>query len=257
MYFRFRLLTMNRLHIFFCLLCFFLLGSACKNESAQIVKRDLPKLQYELVKPQFSEEKPLPLLVVLHGRGSNAENSMNWASQLGKEWLVVTIQAPHLMEIEKYQWYPMEFQGKKRIYDYNDMLESKDLVLNTIRHLQQENSINDQKIVVAGFSQGAYMAGLIALEEPSIVEGVAILSGGLVPEVEIGKKLGESWRDLEVFISHGRQDAVLDFEEARASANFLAELDIKVTARWYDSGHTISSQNFQDLYNWLEMMRVK
>lgn len=248
---------MNKLHIFICLLCSIFIALACKFEAKESKENLLPALEYESFIPQNASVEAHPLLVVLHGRGSNAMNSMQWASQLGKDWLVVTAQGPYQMGQGKHQWYPLEIKGTERFYQYPAVQQSKEQVVQLIEKLCSEHPIQKDKIVVLGFSQGAMMSSVLALDEPELFAGIGILSGGIPVEAKKGKSLAPKWRDLELFISHGRQDAVLDYNTAQSDANFLAELDVKVTARWYDSGHTISSQNFQDLYAWLEALRVK
>ncbi len=248
---------MNKLHIFICLLCSFLMALSCKYEAPESKENLLPALEYELSTPQNGTPEAHPLLIVLHGRGSNAANSMQWASQLGNDWLVVTAQGPYKMAEDKYQWYPLELRGSERIYEYAAVQESKQHVVQLINSLCKKHSIQKDKIVLMGFSQGAFMASVLALEEPELFAAIGILSGGIPVEAKKGKSLDPKWKNLDLFISHGRQDAVLDYNAAQTDANFLAELDIKVTARWYDSGHTISGQNFQDLYGWLEGIRIK
>lgn len=248
---------MNKLHIFICLLCSIFMALACKYDSPEKKEILLPELKYELSMPQNEGDEPHPLLIVLHGRGSNAANSMQWARQLGRDWLVVTAQAPYPMGEDRHQWYPLEIRGKERFYEYSAALESKQQVTQLLNSLCSEHPIQKDKIVVIGFSQGGFMTSILALENPELFAGIGILSGGIPKEAKEGRSLDPKWKDLNLFISHGRQDAVLDYNAAQSDATFLAELDIKVTARWYDSGHTISGQNFQDLYGWLESVRQK
>jgi predicted esterase len=61
-----------------------------------------------------------------------------------------------------------------------------------------------EKIVFAGFSQGAMTAMDLALDHDVTVGGVAMLSGAPIVVEEWAKKVGTRHKGIKVYISHGR-----------------------------------------------------
>lgn len=86
-----------------------------------------------------------------------------------------------------------------------------------------------------------------ALNEPEKIKGIAIMSGRLLPNVKPLIADEKRLEKLKVFISHGRQDAVLHFPFATDAVAYLQSKGITPEFHQYDEGHTINKQMFDDV----------
>ena len=59
-------------------------------------------------------------------------------------------------------------------------------------------------------------------------------------------------RGLQVFISHGRQDSIIPFAQARASKELLDPLGLDLSYTEYDMPHGINAQCLEDVDAWLK-----
>jgi phospholipase/carboxylesterase len=65
-------------------------------------------LEYIVRKPIVESKNP-PLLILLHGYGSNKEDLFSFAEELPKELLIISAQAPYEMGYGGYAWYAINF----------------------------------------------------------------------------------------------------------------------------------------------------
>ena len=54
-----------------------------------------------------------------------------------------------------------------------------------------------------------------------------------------------------IYISHGTNDDLINYETSKESLNFYIENDIKFKFEKYDQGHGINKQNLESMINWL------
>jgi phospholipase/carboxylesterase len=60
-----------------------------------------------------------------------------------------------------------------------------------------------------------------------------------------------TYKDLDVFASHGSVDQVIPVEWARKTPGFLEKLKIEHEYKEYPVGHGVAPQNFFDLLSWI------
>jgi phospholipase/carboxylesterase len=95
-----------------------------------------------------------------------------------------------------------------------------------------------ERVVLAGFSQGAMLALDVALAGAPGVDRVAALSGVLLAESVPGLRAVHAVRPA-VFIAHGRHDPVLPFAEGELAKGLLERNGYTVTWRPFEGGHEI------------------
>jgi phospholipase/carboxylesterase len=125
-------------------------------------------------------------------------------------------------------------------------------ILDFIESLKNELDFDDKQVYMMGFSQGGIMSYSVALTEPEKIKGIAVMSGRLLPEVKPLIADEKRIEKLNVFVSHGRQDAVLNFPFAIDAVSYLQSKGIKPEFHQYDDGHTINKQMFDDVNLWLK-----
>ena len=209
-------------------------------------------LQYLIKKPKNILDKN-PLLLLLHGYGSNEQDLFSFANELPDHYFVVSARAPFDLQYGSYAWYAINFDAdENKFSDINQAKSSRDLVANFIDELLAKYPINTEEVTLIGFSQGAILSYAIALSNPEKVQSIAAMSGYLNPEMLSDNYLKNNLSNLKCFISHGSVDQVVPVDWGRKAKPFLENLGISCEYKEYPIGHGISPQNFNDLLQWLD-----
>jgi len=208
-------------------------------------------LVYQIRKPKTKAVKN-PLLLLLHGYGSNEEDLFSFASELPDEYYVVSARAPYDLQYGSYAWYAINFDAdQNKFSDHDQAIISRDLVANFIDELLANFPIDASNVTLIGFSQGSILSYSIALSYPEKVQKVAAMSGYLNIDINKENYQDNDFSNLKIFASHGTADQVIPVEWARKSPAILEGLGIKTTYKEYPIGHGVSPQNFYDLKSWL------
>lgn len=211
----------------------------------------MSSLYYLVREPKIIRDKN-PLLLLLHGYGSNEEDLFSFAQELPDNYFVISARAPYPLPPYGNAWYAIHFDADENKFSDNDEAkDSRDLIVRFIDELLQKYPIDPANVTLIGFSQGAILSYSVALSFPEKVHRVAALSGYLNPDI-----LDENFRNNDLsgskfFISHGTVDQVIPVEWARKSPEFLKGLGIDAVYKEYPVGHGVAPQNFYDMKNWL------
>ena len=208
-------------------------------------------LEYIIREPKIKLEKN-PLLLLLHGYGSNEQDLFSFASELPEEYYIVSARAPYDLTYGSYAWYAINFDADQNKFSDNDQaIISRDIVAGFIDELVSNYPIDANNVTLIGFSQGTILSYAIALSYPEKVQRVVAMSGYINPEILEKNYLKNSFSNLQLFVSHGTADQVIPVEWGRKAKPFLENLGINVTYKEYPIGHGVSPQNFYDFKNWL------
>jgi len=209
-------------------------------------------MNYLIQKPQTQQEK-YPLLLLLHGYGSNAEDLFSFAQELPKNCYVISLQAPHSLMYSSYAWYAINFDAdENKFSDIAQAKESVVLIKNQIKQFCSELPIDKDNVTLIGFSQGAILSYAVAFSFPELVKNVVALSGYINKEMADENYLKNNFSHLSIFASHGTVDQVIPVDWARKTPIILDNLNIKNTYKEYPVGHGIAPQNFFDFKKFIE-----
>ena len=208
-------------------------------------------LQHLVREPKISLEKN-PLLLLLHGYGSNEEDLFSFAAELPDDSFVISVRAPYNLEPYGHAWYAIHFDADENKFSDNEQAkESVVLIGSFIDEIVKQYPIDIKNVTLIGFSQGAILSYATALTYPEKISKVVALSGyfnqDLAPEVIDTKGISH----LKFFISHGTVDQVIPIDWARKAKPALENLGLEVVYHEYSVGHGVAPQNFFDFKNWL------
>ncbi|MGG5600654.1 alpha/beta hydrolase [Myroides sp. C8-3] len=208
-------------------------------------------INYIIREPKVKMEKN-PLLLLLHGYGSNEEDLFSFASELPDHYYIVSAQAPYPVPPYGYAWYAIHFDADANKFSDDDQaIESRDKLVQFIGELQEKYRIDPQNINLIGFSQGAILSYAIALSYPEKINKVVALSGYFNANIiKAGFEEGD-FSQLQFFASHGTVDQVIPVDWARKTAPILDVLKIKHTYKEYPVGHGVHPLNFADFKDFL------
>ena len=194
-----------------------------------------------------------PLLLLLHGYGSNEEDLFSFASELPEEYFVVSVRAPYELGYGSYAWYAINFDAdENKFSDIPQAQQSRDLITNFIDELIANYPIDSNKVTLIGFSQGTILSYAIALSYPEKIQRLVAMSGYLNSEMAKPNFEDNDFSNLKIFASHGSVDQVVPIDWVRKAAPILTQLGIEVVYKEYPIGHGVAPQNFYDFKNWLQ-----
>jgi phospholipase/carboxylesterase len=208
---------------------------------------------HHLIREPKNKKDKNPLLLLLHGYGSNEEDLFSFASELPDEYFVVSAQAPFDMTYGSYAWYAINFDAdENKFSDLGQARASRDIIAGFIDELVAHYAIDADNVTLIGFSQGCILSYAVALSYPDKIKRVVAMSGYLNTEIAVDDFTENDFSNLKIFASHGTVDQVIPVEWARNSIPVIEKLGIPVVYKEYPVGHGVAPQNFFDFKNWLQ-----
>lgn len=206
---------------------------------------------YHLIREPKVKLDKNPLLLLLHGYGSNEEDLFGFAAQLPDEYLIISARAPYSLPPYGHAWYAIDFDADMNKFTDNvQAAQSRDLIAKFIDEVVNAYLVDKNKVTLIGFSQGAILSYSVALSYPEKVSRVAALSGYLNMDI-IEDVNSRDISKLRFFVSHGAQDQVIPVEWARKAPEYLEAKGLETEYHEYPVGHGVAPQNFYDLLAWL------
>ena len=194
-----------------------------------------------------------PLLLLLHGYGSNEEDLFSFATELPDEYYVISARAPYDMMYGSYAWYAINFDAdENKFSDIEQAKTSRDLISNFIDELLANYAIDSENVTLIGFSQGCILSYAVAVSYPEKIKRVVAMSGYFNAEIATENFKENDFSNLKIFASHGSVDQVVPVDWARKAEPTLKQLGIDIVYKEYPIGHGVSPQNFYDFKNWLQ-----
>lgn len=218
-------------------------------QAASAVHDDLP-LKYLEQAP--AESRNQPLVIFLHGYGSNEADLFGLHERLPATYTYLSARAPQTLEEGSYQWFHRKGQGA---YDgvTEELASSAELIGQFVRAAVAKYHTQPDKVVLVGFSQGAVMAYEVGLRHPQSVRGIAALSGKILPLLAAQVNNSPELQRLGIFIGHGIVDPRLPYSDALEAHRLLREASLQPQFHAYPGlGHSISEAEIEDLKAWLQ-----
>ena len=207
---------------------------------------------HHLVREPKTKKEKNPLLLLLHGYGSNEEDLFSFAGELPEEYYVVSARAPFDLSYGSYAWYAINFDAdENKFSDIGQARASRDIIARFIDELVANYAIDAENVTLIGFSQGCILSYAVAVSYPEKVQRVVAMSGYWNPEIAVDDYLENDCSKLRIFASHGTVDQVIPVEWARKSIPALQVLGIEIVFKEYMVGHGVAPQNFFDFKHWL------
>lgn len=208
-------------------------------------------LHYIIKEPKVILEKN-PLILLLHGYGSNEEDLFSFASELPDNYYIVSARAPYPLPPYGNAWYAIDFDANmNKFSDDEQAIESRDLIVSFIDELLQKYPIDSDDINLIGFSQGAILSYAIALSYPDKINKVVALSGYFNQNIIKEGFENNDFSNLKFFVSHGIVDQVIPIDWARKNPEILNALKVSNVYHEYNVGHGVDPKNFYDFKEFL------
>tara|TARA_R110002073_G_scaffold8207_3_gene45749 strand:+ start:37630 stop:38271 length:642 start_codon:yes stop_codon:yes gene_type:complete len=210
----------------------------------------MDKLHYVVRQPKIVSKNP-PLLILLHGYGSNELDLFSFAEELPDQLLIVSLRAPYEMGYGGYAWYAINLDSENnKLSDLNQARESLQKITELIDEVKEKYSTDSNNTFLLGFSQGAILSYALSFNFPSKVQHIIALSGYL--NTELLPEVIENKFSTDYYISHGSVDQVIPVDWARKASPYLDSLGLQNIYSEYPVGHGVAPQNFFSFKKWIE-----
>ena len=212
----------------------------------------IPLSLEHIIRPATPTSSNSPVLIMLHGYGSNEDDLFSFASELPQELFIISVRAPYNLEPYGHAWYAINFdadQGKWS--DDEQAIASRDKIAAFIGEACKAYQLNSENVTLLGFSQGTILSYAVALSYPEKVKNVIALSGYINEGILLAGSEDKDYSKLNFYCSHGQVDAVIPMEWAQRAPKFLDKLQIKNVFEEFPVGHGVAPQNFHSFKKWL------
>ncbi|MEO5826245.1 MAG: alpha/beta hydrolase-fold protein [Gemmatimonadales bacterium] len=193
-----------------------------------------------------------PVIVLLHGRGSDERDLFPLGRELHPTATVVSVRAPFPGAPWGYgggwAWYRFMGGTAPEPESFAGGQEALDAFIRT--DLPTKLGFVPRQLVVGGFSQGGTSALGFALRNPGRVAGVMVFSGFLAdhPSIDVAR-IGAT----PVWWGHGTADAAIGFEKAEAGWAALTGAGTALTSVTRTGmGHSIDEVELTSAREWLD-----
>lgn len=192
-----------------------------------------------------------PLLLLLHGVGSNERSMAQLAPAFDPRFIVVSARSPITLGPDAYAWFHVAFTPNGPSIDAREAEAGWAHIARFIDEAVETYDADPARVFVAGFSQGGIMALAALLTSPERIAGAVAMSGRLLPEVLPHAASPERLQDKPVLIVHGVADETLGIHFARQAREQLQRFPLAVTYRELSMGHSIVPQSLALVREWL------
>jgi phospholipase/carboxylesterase len=208
-------------------------------------------LRYEQVVPGDAQDGA-PLVVLLHGRGSDRHDLLGLAPHLAPGAVVVTPEAPHPGMPWGYgpgwAWY--RYLGGS-LPEPDSFEASQQALAEFLAEIPSKLPVRTGPVVLGGFSQGGTMSVAYALRNPGVVPMVLCMSGFLAEHPTV-RATPDTVRGTRFFWGHGTMDPSIPFSQGQEGRAALRAAGAEMETRDYPIGHSISPDEAADIRAWIE-----
>lgn len=197
----------------------------------------------------YEPNYPYPLLVFLHGHGSNEEQVLRLAPRLSRRnYVAIGLRGPHAVERDDYDrpgfTWPTDGGSDGLVEDY---------LISAVEQTRRYYHIHSERIFLAGVCEGAAIAYRLGLSFPDKLGGVIALNG-CMPAPGPSRPLFRlpELRQLKVMIGHGIANAVVPLSMARRDYMALYAAGLDVEMRTYPTTHRLHADMLRDVNRWIQ-----
>ena len=225
---------------------------ACDDHGAA-ARADAPHFVEKIVAPRRAIPGELPpLLVMLHGLGSNESDLVPIGTELDPRLLIVGVRAPRPYH-QGFAWFRIDWRPDGSLVP--DLAQAKETLGDVARWLGEAPTrlgADPKQVYLFGFSQGAMMSLGVLRTAPEHVAGVIALSGKF-DDALFGKTRASpaAIARVALFVAHGTDDDLLPVRDGRAIRDLFDPVVRDFTYHEYPIPHAIAPTEVHDIATWL------
>ncbi len=159
-------------------------------------------MMYEVFTPnKYVSTKEYPLLFILHGNDENlkiAKEGWAYKTALERDFIVVYVQSSQVRTSNSFVW-------------TNSFATTREDLLACFNKIKLEYSIDEDKVIIAGFSAGAKAAMSIAMNNTFKIKGFISLCGLMFDDLTDENLQDAKKKGLKAVLADGEKSSYKDF----------------------------------------------
>lgn len=194
-----------------------------------------------------------PLVIGLHGRGSNAEDLAGLAPALEPGWRYLFPQAPQRLDLggwgASFSWYePIMSEEERRaapqagVRVSPQVLAAREQLRGFLREVHERLAVPPSRSALIGFSQGAAMTLDTGLRADPPYAALVAMSGFLPEDDDLPAVLAAA-RNQAVLLIHGVADDILPLGIGRRGRQVLEGAGLAPDYREFPMAHEVSEDS--------------
>ena len=204
-------------------------------------------------------KNPTAAVVWLHGLGADGHDFEPIIPELGLEGIgPIRFVFPHAPirsvtinnGMEMRAWYDILEISIDRRADEEGIIDSAQLV-DTLLTEQIEAGISPQRLILAGFSQGAAMAYHVGLKQKHPLAGILVLSGYLPLPESLVAPLDQDSPVTPILCCHGIWDPVVPVKLGESSAKKVEQAGWPLEWKTYPAPHSLHPDEVVEGGHWI------
>ncbi|HSZ33462.1 MAG TPA: dienelactone hydrolase family protein [Puia sp.] len=179
------------------------------------------------------------VLIMLHGRGADADDILGLAEELNLSGFALI--AP---EANANSWYPHSFLSPPSLNE--PWLSSALNLLKEITEDLNSKGIENEYIYFLGFSQGACLTLEFTSRHADKYGGIVAFTGGLIGDHIYPENYKGNFSGTRILLASSDPDPHVPAERVSSSSKLLSGMNANVKLVFYKGmGHTISSEEIE------------
>ncbi|WP_220100760.1 alpha/beta hydrolase [Chitinophaga oryzae] len=195
---------------------------------------------------QPAANKDAYTLLLLHGTGGDEQDMLPLAPALTRNFHVLSLRG-NVLEHGMPRFFRRLGMG---VFDEPDVHFRTHEMVHFLKELSAQESFDLQKLVAAGYSNGANIAGAVLMLYPELLAG-AMLFRPMQPLHGIEDPF-ETSRQQPVFMSSGKMDSTVDPAATAAYATLLSANGFNVSSHNINTGHNLTQQDIDLAAGWVK-----
>lgn len=151
-------------------------------------------------------------------------------------------------------WFDLDELPKRKSLDVEGIYDSVERIKKII-DAEIEAGVSSDKIILAGFSQGASIATATALHYPKQLGGVMCLSGLIVDDAALAPDPNIQQK-APFFMAHGTGDQVIPIQMGVSSCEVVRRWGFDVDWHQYNMAHSVCPEEVQDISEFMGRVLV-
>jgi phospholipase/carboxylesterase len=191
--------------------------------------------------PTQEAHSDMSVLLFLHGHDDDAGTWAAAAAAMAPDgWTVIRPTGPRATATGRRSWFGADDDGVPRADEVRAALAD---VAGHLRAAAADHRVGPERVVLAGFSQGAALALLYVLADDAGLPadrprpGAAVAVAGWLPDVDGLAATGATLATDRLLMAHGRDDEVVPFPLGRSVARLLERQGHTVAFVAGEGGH--------------------
>jgi len=205
-------------------------------------------------------DNPTASIIWMHGLGADGHDFEPVVPELGLPQdlpvrfvfphapvMPVTLNGGYIMPA----WYDIRQSDLGIEHDDEGIRQSARAIRMLIEREEMHGQAPD-RIMLAGFSQGAAMALHVGLRQQQPLAGIIALSGYLLQPDELKASVSDAATQTPIFMAHGVYDPVVPYALGDSCHRMLSELGCRVDWHSYPMEHHVCAEEIQLLGSWIK-----